>query len=200
MLPEPPSQAVGLACIPHTHTTLISSLPHETLQSHAQLHRQHSIMSTAANLALEGGDPRDVEHPAQSSHIPVETQMIHNSHNPNISFEEYMYYGVITRAEEKVANENHKAAIGPKTFKSVILGRFSKGQTEGNAPDSSVEQDSTGEKNALDEKAVVATPRGNLGGVSDKEWKNASRAVRTAGWSSAFYLITTDILGPFSTP
>ena len=36
--------------------------------------------------------------------------------------------------------------------------------------------------------------------VSEAEWKNASRAVRTAGWSSVFYLITTDILGPFSTP
>lgn len=35
--------------------------------------------------------------------------------------------------------------------------------------------------------------------VSDEEWVQASRAARTATWSAVFYLITTDILGPFST-
>ena len=35
--------------------------------------------------------------------------------------------------------------------------------------------------------------------ISDEEWINASRAARTATWAAVFYLITTDILGPFST-
>lgn len=33
--------------------------------------------------------------------------------------------------------------------------------------------------------------------VSDEEWINANRAVRQASGAAAFYLITTDILGPF---
>lgn len=35
--------------------------------------------------------------------------------------------------------------------------------------------------------------------ISDDEWVQASRAARTATWGAVFYLITTDILGPFST-
>lgn len=34
----------------------------------------------------------------------------------------------------------------------------------------------------------------------DEEWKTASRALRTAGWSSIFFLVTTDILGWSNTP
>lgn len=81
------------------------------------------------------------------------------------------------------------------------MNRFSKGN--GNAgreveSSSPTTYSPPGEK-SIDEKGV-ALPQRNLGNVSDAEWKNASRAVRTAGWTSVFYLITTDILGPFSVP
>lgn len=33
--------------------------------------------------------------------------------------------------------------------------------------------------------------------ITDAEWTNANRAFRTATWAACFYLITTDILGPF---
>jgi len=36
--------------------------------------------------------------------------------------------------------------------------------------------------------------------VTDEEWQNSSRALRTASWAAIFYLITTDILGPFNVP
>ncbi|KAG6910871.1 hypothetical protein DXG01_007188 [Tephrocybe rancida] len=36
--------------------------------------------------------------------------------------------------------------------------------------------------------------------VEDSERVNALRALRTASWASVFYLITTDILGPFNAP
>ena len=36
--------------------------------------------------------------------------------------------------------------------------------------------------------------------VTDDEWTNASRAIRTATWLAVFYLITTDILGPYGVP
>lgn len=37
-------------------------------------------------------------------------------------------------------------------------------------------------------------------GPDDTERMNAARALRLASWASAFYLITTDILGPFNAP
>jgi hypothetical protein len=156
-----------------------------------------------AGLALEGNDPRDPSHVAVGDNEPVETQLLHASHDPSVTFEEYIYYATITRAEEKIANERFVAAAGPKTVKSVLMNRFSKGNKEPAAIDSPTsDNNSTGENTDYDEKGVTPaphTPR-NLGGVSDSEWKNASRAIRTAGWSSVFYLITTDILGPFSVP
>jgi hypothetical protein len=157
------------------------------------------MTTNPAGLALEA-DPRDAHHPVTGPGAePIETQLLHGIHDPKITFEEYMYYGAITRAEEKAANERYIEAAGPKTIKTVLMNRFSKGKVEPlpvDSPNSPTE--SAGEKNGIDEKAM--TPQRNLGGVSDNEWKNASRAVRTAGWSSVFYLITTDILGPFSVP
>jgi hypothetical protein len=160
-----------------------------------------------ANLALEGGDPREPGHALVGDNVPLERQLLHSSHDPSVSFEEYMYYAAITRAEEKVDAERYKQLQGPKTFKSMIKNRFSRGQqpTEAHVPDSPVlDNGSTGEKGSHNEKGLtsVGNPQQNrnLGNVTDAEWKNASRAIRTAGWSSVFYLITTDILGPFSTP
>jgi hypothetical protein len=160
-------------------------------------------MATPAALALEGNDPRDPAHPVVTDNEPVETQLLHNIHDPSVTFEEYICYAIITRAEEKIANERYVAAAGPKNFKSIIKNRFSKGHQEPATPSSPTrDNNSNGEKTEIGEKGntdVVPTRR-NLGGVSDSEWRNASRAVRTAGWSSVFYLITTDILGPFSVP
>ncbi|KAH6673236.1 amino acid transporter-like protein [Halenospora varia] len=159
-------------------------------------------MSNPAGLALEGGDPREPGHAVTQGQDPVERQMVHATHDPSVTFEEYMYYGAITRAEEKVANERYIAAAGPKTWKGVLKERFSKGQRDQPVIDSPTETGSTGEKTGLDDEKTMVPGNGNrtLGGVTDSEWKNASRAVRTAGWTSAFYLITTDILGPFSVP
>jgi hypothetical protein len=42
-------------------------------------------------------------------------------------------------------------------------------------------------------KAVLMTQ-------DEEERANASRALRLASWASVFYLITTDILGPFNAP
>lgn len=157
-------------------------------------------MNQSANLALEGGDPRDPTHPVLTvahGNESVERQQAHAFHDPSVTFEEYMYYAAITRAEEKEANAAHVSAAGPKTFKSVLANRFSKGTVETRTIDSPAEGGNLTPP-VYDEKKV--SPQRHLGNVSDAEWKNASRAVRTAGWTSVFYLITTDILGPFSVP
>lgn len=123
-------------------------------------------------------------------------------HDPNVSFEEYMYYASITRAEEKIANEAYVQAQGPKSVKSVLMGRFSKGDHAAKLPQSPSATDSpVNEKEmGFGEKSGEATTTGSNMQVTPAEWKQASRALRTCGWGSIFYLITTDILGPFSTP
>lgn len=153
-----------------------------------------------ANLALEGGDPRDPHHPIAGDAKAVELAMLSAIHDPSITFEEYIYWAEITRAEEKAANEKFIAAQGPRSWKTTITNRFSKGKV----PESYDTPPATlaANEDGLDEKSVVPggsdAPRQSA--VTDAEWKTASRAVRTAGWSGVFYLITTDILGPFSVP
>ncbi|KAF7934404.1 hypothetical protein EAE99_002856 [Botrytis elliptica] len=152
-----------------------------------------------ANLALEGGDPRDPHHPVTGDAKATELALP-SIHDPSITFEEYVYWAEITRAEEKIANEKFVAAQGPRSLKSTITNRFSKGKGAQDSFDTPPTTTlASNEKDGLDEKSVVPG-RSVQSAVSEAEWKTASRAVRTAGWSGVFYLITTDILGPFSVP
>jgi hypothetical protein len=61
------------------------------------------------------------------------------------------------------------------------------------------------EKSSLSEKGGLGSPSDSNEkidryGVTESEWEIAQRATRTATWGSVFYLITTDILGPFNVP
>lgn len=59
------------------------------------------------------------------------------------------------------------------------------------------------EKNTAGDNSLSSwngQPSANRYGITDDEWYNAQRSVRTATWGSIFYLITTDILGPYSVP
>lgn len=160
-------------------------------------------MATAANLALEGGDPRDPQHLLTGHAEPVETQLLRAAHDSSVTFEEYAYWASITRAEEKAADERWRAARGPRTFMSTIKGRFSKGQINDAAPVETASDASSaglGEKGEKGASPGEQKPEVDMMRVTPEELKLASRAVRTAGWSSVFYLVTTDILGPFSVP
>lgn len=126
--------------------------------------------------------------------------------DPTVTFEEYQYWAKIEREEEHQNNLAFKAEHGPRTVKSVFLGRFSKGihhenkkKAEAAAAAAAAEQNS-GSASPTDEKhpGVLTTHSSNL--PTEAEWKQASRAMRTASWGTMFYLITTDILGWSSTP
>lgn len=101
-------------------------------------------------------------------------------HDPSVSFEEYHYYALQNRALEDSLVVPSSQNRG---FLSTIL------PTKG------------GEK-----RRTSLIPDANLSDptrratVTDDEWINASRAVRTATAGAIFYLITTDILGPFGLP
>lgn len=130
-----------------------------------------------------------------SHHIPSAHRRL--LHDPSIPFEEYLYYAEITRREEEAANELYLASRGPTTIKSLIKDRFSKGHHHVQPPtvsgDASANEKAGNNNNNNGIPVVISS-------VTPAEWKNASRAMRTAGWGGVFYLITTDILGPFSAP
>jgi hypothetical protein len=149
----------------------------------------------AANLALDGGDPRMEKNPAQfaldNGHdtksgelaggkgFTIEAAQVHN--DPEVLFEEYLHYAKITRAEER-AYEGNNNPKGPWSLGGIIKNRFSKGHVH--------------EVNAVVEGGVITTTHNDATTVTDLEWRQASRALRTASWGSVFFLITTDILGP----
>lgn len=111
-------------------------------------------------------------------------------HDPQVQLEEYIFYAERSRAEE-----DHDAKLNPAklTLKSVFVPSAGKtvrdGNGEGVGAGASGAWDAVTELN-LSDPAVRA-------GISDEEWTNASRALRTASAAACFYLITTDILGPF---
>jgi hypothetical protein len=146
-----------------------------------------------ANLALDGGDPRlhQAEHERQASvaaeagpgGLKPHQRPIHDS---SISFEEYHHYAQKTRAEElNYPATGHETKLLSLLFPSKSDGGMVR-QTDG---------DSNGSSKGHDEKGRTLS---NRGAVSDEEWNNASRALRTATRGAIFYLITTDILGPFA--
>jgi hypothetical protein len=155
-------------------------------------------MSNLANLALDGGDPRlKVEGELKSdlisngsdhasAMIKPQSRPLHDS---SITFEEYNYYANKTRREE----EEHIGAIqGTRGLVEMIFPSKS-GMGAGNL--------SSTEKHGAEIAATVnlADPE-KRAQISNEEWTNVSRALRTATQSAIFYLITTDILGPFGLP
>lgn len=104
-------------------------------------------------------------------------------HDPKVTFEEYLFYAERTRAEEDRIAEINKARV---TLKSIFVPSAANGVVSEGADGS---WGAVTDLN-LSDPAVRAT-------ISDEEWTNASRALRTATAAACFYLITTDILGPF---
>lgn len=112
----------------------------------------------------------------QSTHTRPQARLLHD---PAVTFEEYRYYARRTREQEKHFES-------PKLRWREIISR----STNKDAP-----QIDTGADRKVSE-VNFAIEQDRLQ-ITDEEWTNASRAMRTASWGAAFYLITTDILGPY---
>jgi hypothetical protein len=105
-----------------------------------------------------------------------------HNHDPSVTFYEYKYYAEITRAEQEAGNVPSTGSGGH----GILL--TTAGASAGD------------EKTSDREGSQEALPAANRHVVSDDEWVTASRAIRTATWLNVFYLITTDILGPYGVP
>lgn len=117
----------------------------------------------------------------------------------SVTFEEYVHWAKVEREMEREDNAKYIEQRGPRTVKGLIMDRFSKGHGyEENKAREKAEKESraTVEKNGVITAMVPDDPLR----VTDAEWRNAARALRTAGWGTIFYLVTTDILGWSSAP
>jgi hypothetical protein len=143
------------------------------LTIHEKSAKMSSTKSTSPqNDNNEHGNTPTVLHPYQRP-----------PHDINVSFEEYHHYAQKTRAEES-ASINHDVEKW-----SLIDTLLHRKKTAALAASETTAQFS--DKSVKEEELPIYLP------ITDSEWNNASRLMRTATAGSCFYLITTDILGPY---
>lgn len=147
-------------------------------------------MSQLASLAVDG-DPRlhekerevidnfSVASPGGGAIRPQHRKL----HDSSVTFEEYYHYAQLTRAEEDESSTPETGVL------SIIFPSKSDGGVQ-----------KTAENGAKDAAALNTSDPATRMTITDDEWNNASRALRTATRGAIFYLITTDILGPFGLP
>lgn len=141
-------------------------------------------------MALDGGDPRlsrDEGTFGGYGNVAYTRPQMRLLHDPTVTFEEYYYYAQQTRAEEEQEALDNPEKVG------ILQTIFPAKSGKGAAASETKRRTSLVPQVNISEKSARAT-------VTDEEWANAARAVRTATKGAIFYLITTDILGPFGLP
>lgn len=141
----------------------ISSSAYLALPACFLLHRPAALcqpiaMANPKNMILdeEGhGSPPSYDH--RDGYIKPQSRLLHD---PDVTFEEYHYYALMTREEEKQYEP-------PKTSWKNLLLRKNQAHDAGN-PHTDVNF-------ASHEKRMQ---------ISDQEWRMASKAFRTAGWGA----------------
>lgn len=149
-------------------------------------------MAQPASLAVNGADPRvydQLEKERDLTDEQLDSTAVRPQqralHDHSITFEEYYYFAQQTRTEERnTPKTGHETTAWSLLFPS---------KSDGGVQQVSTRDDHHDTKRNLSNPNVRSY-------VSDEEWANASRALRTATRGAAFYLITTDILGPFALP
>lgn len=118
--------------------------------------------------------------------------------DPTITLEEYVFWAKIEREME----QNEQRVLSNK--KSGLLGGIKAlGRTSAKEDHSAVAitEKSNGHSSEEDTRLANLSPIApSATHVYDAEWRQAARALRTTGWGTIFYLITTDILGWSQTP
>lgn len=148
---------------------------------------------------------------APSRAKPATAYALHIYNDPDIQFETYLHYAEITRAEEREHERNFPNEKRTSLWGSLVNlfkdhRRTALVPTEGLELQSALEKTEKNEKHEDGKETVEEAfdPFHNQvyshpSEVSDAEWKALSRGIRTVSWSTCFYLITSDIIGPFGT-
>jgi len=134
-------------------------------------------MASTQVVANELASPEEIAYAGESTgYVPPHHR---KAHDPAVSFEEYYHYAKLTRADQEE--------------------RYATNPTVPDSDDAaaSASNEKIDEKGGEKKTHLHDTDHTNRMHITPDEWAMASRAVRTATWLSVFYLITTDILGPF---
>ena len=101
--------------------------------------------------------------------VTVPAAIRHKLHDPNVKFEEYLYYAKIQREQEK-------RGLGPKEREEMFNG--------GAEPEQISDASGIDEKSGEKTPPITAVIPGPTSEVTPAEWETASRAARNAGWAS----------------
>jgi len=119
----------------------------------------------------------------------------------SIPFESYHFWARRSREAEKhipTSNAGYSGII------NMILGKKSDAQIKADHTGAEITAVPLGEKEKEGAPGVASagnvSPNEDRYGVTEEQWETAQRASRTATWGAVFYLITTDILGPYNVP
>lgn len=125
----------------------------------------------------------------------------------SVSFEEYRYWAKVEREMEQEENKARQLRLKNIGFFGKMKEYFSNSPYEDTQK--TIDNSSSGDDMPYDEKTKRVTTKesGEIHALApsethayDAEWRRAARALRTAGWGTMFWLITTDILGWGATP
>jgi hypothetical protein len=144
-------------------------------------------------LASPGGDDTDTRVNSIVSGTRQNTSANRLLCDPSITFDEYRYYAELTRNEERETAKTEPATAG--IMQMLFPTKSSPGVKQISGSPGS--RGSSNEETEKKELLPVDLDRPKRVNITDTEWTNASRAMRTASGAACFYLITTDILGPF---
>ncbi len=135
---------------------------------------------------LHTGDPSLYEKESNIGGAHMDTRPQHRPvHDPSVTFEEYHYYAQLSRSEEEnLPDDDKEGGILSLIFPS----KWDVGAKRLN---------NSNVKNIV---GPSTSDRPVTSAITDQERTNASRALRTASRGAVFYLITTDIMGPFGLP
>jgi hypothetical protein len=151
------------------------------------------------------GESKDIDFPVKEVAPEGNRRMSIVYTDSSIPFEEYHWWANKSREYE----QHLKADQGYGSIFQVLLGKKKKegvpgvippGEKAADASPDAASGEKSGGENTPHTWNGANAPNADRYGITDDEWYNAQRSVRTATWGSIFYLITTDILGPYSVP
>jgi len=138
------------------------------------------MASTASTHSTE--PPTSYESEPNTAKVETEPSTTYSAPvSGTIVFEDYLHYAALQRLEEE------KTYNAQTTFASEKQNWFL-GLSDHKGRNVNVDV-----RDAVFSNSIPMT-------ADQEERATASRALRQAGWASIFYLITTDILGPFNAP
>ncbi len=132
--------------------------------------------------------------------------------DPSVTFEEYSFWAKVEREMEDIEYKRYMAKLKGGGVMGYIKAYFSNktdfdDSSITSSQDAGIHSETTEHVHEKGKEGVITNNDSGIGPIGpsnthdlDAEWRRAARALRTTGWVTIFYLITTDILGWSQTP